>query len=526
SPLSTQSFDGERRTAKLGGTVFLFYYDGSNIYYRYSIDNGKTWTGKIKAGAGTGVMLGPDNHRWTIASTRESATKYHVTIFYFRESTDKVSTEFYGMHGVLDISKSPTKITWDSEKRIFYRTNHSSCASGHGVCPAAAAASDTSGNIYVAFRYKSISDGYYYYRIYKSSDRGATWPLSPSLGGVRSISQDRIQISLTRLPSGDMLFVYTTYSGSEIGYRTLYQGTWQTFKTTNGANMLQTYKQISADSDGSAAAYVAFTATSGSNSAALKVAKWTTGNPSVSPTISLVGSTLSHSLPSVSATASHIYIHTLASGKIYRTDNSGGTWGTPTNPFGTSFSSPNSLTSAVSYPAVVWTEGSSSPYTIRYGGILIDLTEVRNKYGSVYEIPGEPSNSNTVDIKYVISAPGKIKIDIVDDATGSAIATTNELTRSVGTYTWSPIWPWKSTPDSYRVVAYWKDGFSTFVIDENIKGFVQADKLACSNCVDGWSPNMYTRAERGSSHLGSDYTKFKFYYWYWDNSVYNPDQGT
>lgn len=93
--------------------------------------------------------------------------------------------------------------------------------------------------------------------------------------------------------------------------------------------------------------------------------------------------------------------------------------------------------------------------------------------------------------------------------------------KSAGTYTWSPSWTWKSTVDSYRVVAYYKSG-SSYIKSDEARGFVQADKITQN--VGGWTPNMYTRATK--SALGTDYSIFNFKFWYWDNSVYNPDQGT
>lgn len=153
----------------------------------------------------------------------------------------------------------------------------------------------------------------------------------------------------------------------------------------------------------------------------------------------------------------------------------------------------------------------------------INVTKVRNHYNNTYEIPGEPGQSNTVDVEYVIGIPSIVKIDIIDDANGSIVNSTGDMEKNPGTYAWNATWTWKNTPDSYAVRSYFKSG-SSYILNDEIRGFVQADKITQGSSSD-YSPNMYTRGVR--SVINEDYDKFEFRYWYWDNTHnQNPDQGT
>lgn len=170
---------------------------------------------------------------------------------------------------------------------------------------------------------------------------------------------------MTKLASGKMLFAYTSFDHTDITYQ-IYNGTsWNSTQTVSGAFLhTMTFKEMSADSDSNNSAYVAFAANG--TAKALKVARW--NSDGTFNTIETADSTLSHSLPSITITSDGIiHIFSLNSSKIWETDKINSYWAAPKNPFGTTFTSPNMLTAAISYPAAIWTENSTAPYNLMFG---------------------------------------------------------------------------------------------------------------------------------------------------------------
>ncbi|MGH9923185.1 MAG: hypothetical protein ACRD38_10570, partial [Nitrososphaerales archaeon] len=302
-------------------------------------------------------------------------------------------------------------------------------------------------------------------------------------------------------------------------YYRVFDGTsWGAVNTVTAGILPNTVKQISSDSDSANTAYMAYLANG--NQGALKVARFASSG--TFEVIETADSTLNHWLPAITITQGDVIeIYSLANNKVYLTKKIYDAWEVPSNPYKDPEYAPDELTAATRLSASLWSEGAAPDKSIIYDGATINLLEVRNKYGSTYEIPGEPSSNNSVDIKYKLSKRATIKIEIVDYDGNTLIRSTGDLTKNKGTYSWSPSWTWENKPDSYKVTAYYRSG-SNWRTGDIVLGFVQADKLI--RTVEGWSPNMYTRAEKSS--LGTDYSIFKFRYLYWDNSVYNPDQGT
>jgi hypothetical protein len=193
---------------------------------------------------------------------------------------------------------------------------------------------------------------------------------------------------LTPLASGKMLFGYMRYTTDDIIYRVFDGSTWGTATTVGSiGSTANTIKHVSADSDGVQKAYVAYL-TSG-NSGSIKVAKWNyTGSWIGTET---ADSTLSHTLPSITITADGvIHVYSLSGSKVYDTKKILNSWQTPSNPFGTTFTSPDLLTSGSGYPMALWVEGSSSPFNLRFDKTDWDVD--RDGIYSNWEVNGIDSN--------------------------------------------------------------------------------------------------------------------------------------
>ncbi len=358
SPATTDYFEGEKRMVNVAGTVYVFYYDGANIAYKYSTNGGHTWSSKLSSTSGA---LNGDSHRWTVVNTKVGSTDY-VTLLYFK--LNGANTDFYAKRG----TTSGGSITWSGATLLFSKANNAGCSSS--VCAAATATTDTSGAVYAAFRYLASGQSSYQYSILKSTDGGLTW--TTSLAEASSGSSTRISMAMTNLASGRILFAYGKYSTSELTYRTFSGTTWSAEATTSGAGMTaNTVKQLSADSDSSNVGYIAYLVNAPPST--VKLAKWTsTGSFSAFETPP--SGSLTHSLPSISiASDNHVHIYTIASSMIYETRKVAGTWQNPITNFGTTFTSPNQLTAGFSRAAAVWIEGSASPWTIRYDQLTLSM---------------------------------------------------------------------------------------------------------------------------------------------------------
>jgi len=366
SPLNTDYYEGEKRIVQIGGTVFAFYHNGSNIVYKYSTDNGITWSSPVTAGTGTGTFA-TDTFRWTVATTSVNGLN-HIDLLYYKASG--TTGTFYSENGNVT---GTTSISWNSTPATVFTATVSSS----GPSAAAVAATDTNNNVFAAFRYNTGSA--FLHQIWKSTDGGIHW--ANATGTTTSNSGFRTVMAMTKLASGKMLFAYTSFDRTDITYQ-IYNGTsWGSTQTVSGAFLhTSTFKEISADSDSNNSAYLAFAANG--TAKALKVARW--NNDGTFNVIETADSTLSHSLPSITITSDGIiHIYSLNSSKIWETDKINSYWAAPKNPFGTTFTSPNMLTAAISYPAAIWTENSTAPYNLMFGtnriswssstGILVPL---------------------------------------------------------------------------------------------------------------------------------------------------------
>ena len=354
SPPSGDYYQGQKRIVQIGTTTFAFYYTGSDIVYKYSTDGGTTWI-PTAISAGTGTVAG-DSFKWSIATTTFNSIP-RIVLFYYTFSGS--STSFFAKSGAV----SGTSITWTSSNPspLFSDTSLSAC--NPGACAASSGATDSNGNVFVVFRWYSLPSSDYVYKIMKSTDGGLNF--TTSLNTVLTGQGVRPTLTLTPLSSGKMLLTYIFLTDVELRYR-IFDGvsTWGNVQLTSGAGDTGgNFKHISSASDSTNSAYTAFL--TNSNSGQLKVARW--DNNGVFQAFESADATLSHTLPSITITTDgQIHIYTISGGKVYETKKVGESWQLPSNPFGTSFTTPDQLTAAISLGAALWTE-SSNPYNVRFG---------------------------------------------------------------------------------------------------------------------------------------------------------------
>lgn len=357
SPSVSDYYEGEKRVVRSGSSLFAFYYDGSTIAYRQSSNNGNTWGNQFNLGTGT---IASDYYRWTIQTTTIGGIKYIAVLYYTISGSN---TNFYALRGVV----GTTSISFGSPTLLFSVGNVAAC--NPGTCAAATASIDTNGYIYAAYRWVDGASSAYYYRIMKSTDGGATW--TTSLTSVNSGASTRIEMGLTKLSSGKMLFAYLRYDSSIIRYR-VFDGTiWGSPQNFSAGMYSNTVKQMSMASDNNNVPYLTYL-TSGTYGW-LMVATWT--NSGTSPSYTKIDSIYSHSLPSITVRPDNNIptIYSISSGQVLVSHLVNGQWILPITPYGKSTVPTSQLTVGLgfanSYAPVMWLE-YSSPYIIRESGIL------------------------------------------------------------------------------------------------------------------------------------------------------------
>ena len=367
SPEIGNYFEGQTRIVSTNNTrLNAFYYDSSNIVYRTSDDKGHTWSSAISLGTGT---VASDKHRWSVLHYIKDGQE-HINVIYMHVVGS--DTVFYSKAGT--VTSPDADIDWDSPIEIDNTTVNSSCISASGSCVAVAAAADTNGTIYAAFRFVSSGATHFSYEIMSSTDGGGDWEASlPEVGGI---SIFRPAITITSLDGGNMLFAYSKYDSADLYYRVFNGTSWSSVRTITGTGMAaSTFKQLSsAAADNShQAAYIAYTNVT-STGGILKVAKFAVNGTFLSA--ETADSTLRHNLPSIFARANgDLVVLSVANGRVYETRKDDGVWQIPFNPFGTSFTSLDQLSGATvmnDTVAALWRESTGSPYNVRF-----DLIENR-----------------------------------------------------------------------------------------------------------------------------------------------------
>lgn len=354
---STDYYEGEKRVVPIGSTLFAFYYNAtaSDTFYKTSTNGGMNWGTSSSAGTGP---ISSDAFRFGLQTDKTHDAVQHIVLLYYTSSGS--NSTFFAKRG----NVTGTNIIWNSPTTIFTVANPPDCQInyGGGACAAAVSSTDPQGNIFAAFRWATTSS--YHYTIYRSSDGGLTWKIS--LKDFNTGETSRNAMTLTSLGKGQMLFVNAPYRGLELQYRVFNGAKWSPVSTTSGAELLPVgEKQISSASNSTHFAFVTFVR--GGNSGPLRMATWNNSTGAFER-FETANSKLSHSQPSIVITSSGvIHIFTLSGGKVYDTIKSAGVWSIPTNPFGTSFVSPDQLTCSVTKPLAMWMEGTFPNFSLKFG---------------------------------------------------------------------------------------------------------------------------------------------------------------
>jgi hypothetical protein len=354
SPTSTDSYEGERRIVNIGGNLFAFYFDGSNLVYRNSTNDGFIWSTSHLVWTGTG-SIADDPTRWTIGSTTKNNHQYVSVVYWHQTGSNVIINYTMG-----NASNPSSLISWHTAKTLLSLPSKPAYV-------AANEANDTSGNLFLVVRWLNSTSNTYEREIFKSTNGGLTFSASGS-ATVTSYTT-KPEYVLTGLANGNMLMVQARYQTSDLQY-SVYSSSnssWHNLVTLTGTGMTaNATKQISADSNTTKAAYVAYV--TGNASGTLKVARWSSNGAFNS--FETANSTLSHALPSITITRDNVIrIYTLASGIIYETDKVGSTWLASANPFGQGWCcSRDQLTSGILYPVALWRElGAFSQFNLMYG---------------------------------------------------------------------------------------------------------------------------------------------------------------
>ncbi len=366
APARSGSFEGEKRVVLShdGSTIFAFYYDTGNggIVEKTSTNGGSSWGSLVSLNTGTLVS---DNNRWSVSYTSYQGTQYIYVFYWIQGNPDTGNTHFKFLRGT--VSSDGKSISWSSPVELGYTSaNTSACGTG-GACAAVVSTTDSNGNLYAAFRFMPGGQSDFYYQVKVSTDGGFDW--SDSIGGTDTGNTVRPVMVLASLSSGGMLFGAAYYNNNIFYYRVYTSGSgWSGVNTQTISDWTSSEdKQLSADTDPTTGnAYVAYL--SRGTSGTLKIMDFTnTGGWNGIETADSSMST--HQLPSIDITADGtIHVYTLAGSPltVYETDKAAGSWAPPATPYGTSFTSPDQLTSTIWYPNGIWQEGSTAPYNVRF----------------------------------------------------------------------------------------------------------------------------------------------------------------
>lgn len=371
SPYYTDYYEGERRTfLSTGSVLFAFYYNGSQILYKTSVDGGHSWS-LDSVSTGTGQLAHVRDYRWTILHSFYNSTE-RVSVLYYRDFNGQ--TGFYAKTFVVN----GRELSLNSTVLLDAVNSNAPCFVEGQICNAViTGATNANGTtMFAAYSWEDLINNSWSIAIKKSSNGGQSW-LSSGGYTTTGYKTDPTPITMTQLDSGKMLMAFTTYQQSYMDY-SIYNGSfWSTSPATitNIGWSNNTVKQISSDtvadfssnSTTPTVAYVAYL--SSGNSGSLKVAAFY-GNGTFKG-IETADSTLSHKLPSLTANNGFLRAYTISGNTIYLTSRNATGWLPPTTPYGASLGSPDQLTSQLGGAfqiGVMWANGTSGNYTLRYDG--------------------------------------------------------------------------------------------------------------------------------------------------------------
>lgn len=376
SPSTVESYDGEKRIMRTAaGTLFAFYYDGSEIRYRVSFDDGSHWDDPSYGSMPATGKVTSESHRWTIVAARAGSD--YVYLLYHKLSLG--NTLFLAKMGTITNSIFGEYITWQATpEQLHIEANPASCTSCARIVAWAASPDQAGTTIFAAFRWLDASSLTYKYMIKKVSTGSTSWDSTPSLAESDSFSTNKITITLTLLASPKMLFTFMKFEDNILRYRVFSGSTWSSSSQTLSDLSTYVYKQASAASDTLGKAYMVYV--TGGNHGTIRMVSFTTsGSYNGAET---VDDKLNHRLPSITVRPDNNAINVYSVAKRAATDTYSnvyimykvnGYWLPPQKPYGDSASDTNQLTVGWGlggrYAPVMWTHGTSS-FEIRESGII------------------------------------------------------------------------------------------------------------------------------------------------------------
>lgn len=321
-----------------GTTQWVFYYDGSNILYRYSSDSGTT----LSASSSTSSGSLASNSYFTVYGESNK-----VVISYATSSN--VLTKIGTITG--------TSISWSSPVTVY---SVSGTNSGQNFYPAF---EKMSSNLFLGFNV--VTGGLGTERVYNSTTLGSAWSYDTTFSAAQT---NPASIALVKYSNNTKLVaIVARYDSGEFQYST-YNGTgWSTQVYTTGAGLTNNaIKSISmsAASNGTCA-WVGYVKDNSGGS--LKTMLFC--NPT-HISFPATGITTTNLEPSMSQAGPNMRLFYVRSNDIYAITHNATSWGPEfvlfANVTNASFPHGEKNGYGGNHVPVVWREGNSSPYTVRF----------------------------------------------------------------------------------------------------------------------------------------------------------------
>lgn len=408
------SYSYQRRVYFDGSDYWSFYFDGSNTVYKYSMD-GRSWSGSSSTlwSYPYTALWFSGNNVYALAGTSASAYPWTAYLFFRKGMINGNGISWNSVVTVDSYTYSPSAggpaasayrdvnlvIGSDGLITVIF-TKADSDSSFESLCapPFSSFASGLSVE-QQSFNPNSLGVSGCHRVYYYSSDRWLQVKKSANVGGTswgtattilsqsdstgHSAWSNRYLPILSQLPGGSVLGIYNDVGAIKYSK----SSSWTSVSTLDGSGKyIEEFGSAVADSSGKVNfvyvysdstikyAYYNATASSWTNSGTL-----VTGS-NRSPTITL-------------GYGNDLELFYIDSGNVIRylhySSLSG--WGSPTAPFGTTFTSPAALTSISNstsgFLIGIWTEGTASPYSVKLGSLPIEAV------WSPYSVSSKPWDS-------------------------------------------------------------------------------------------------------------------------------------
>jgi hypothetical protein len=332
---------GEQRTSYFDGTYnWIFYYNGTNIYYKYTSDGGITWGTPVSSG--TGALA--SNSYFTVYGEGSK-----IMIAY------SSSTNVLTRNGTI----SGTSISWSTARSALAVTGTNA---GQQFYPSIEKVNST---YYLGFNVMTSSNNSALVR--SSTSLGGAW--SPSVTLYSGLTNPAtIGLSKYGTSPGTKLFVlYARYNESDFAYRTL-TSAWSSTLHTSGAGLFVNQSKtsiFSVTSNGTCVigGYI------GKNAGGSLASFTFCGSSFTYPATHVPGKVL---YPTISAIGKYAYLSFVTNNTIYQTTFVLNNWSSYNQPFGNFLTSSTylhepeygSITHWVYSEPIVWRETTTSPSSI------------------------------------------------------------------------------------------------------------------------------------------------------------------